>query len=414
MKKIYRAAPVYILVTTLILLWWLIAFSPSKNTQTDQVPTQSTQKITFSASYTLSPLEREKVHEALTGDIDLMASLIAEWDFDAQILHHAGIKNIQRLSSEKLIKSQILKRQLNLNNKKQIEAFQEDSREEIVVDDLGKVFALQQPLTKFLPQTYVSASFLLALLPPEQIIAIPKDLREQIDLYPEELTKKIPLDIDRNNAEKIFYTKPELAFVAHYSSPSTIEALKEQGIPLFTITKIDTLPEIAHTLSRIGNIVNHPMEANLLNIFIESAMLNIDNRLAALREGYKKDKEPRIIYLNYVSQFSIPASHTLTGRLLHRAGVNTISTKDYGDKWVIPIEQEEIINLKPDYMIISTSLNPTLHKEIASTPAFALFIKNKPDNLAFVNANVQSSPSQFIVLAYLDLFQALSGAYSHD
>ncbi len=43
----------------------------------------------------------------------------------------------------------------------------------------------------------------------------------------EELTNRIPLNIDRYNSEKLYMANPQVAFVAHYSHPSVLQALRQ-------------------------------------------------------------------------------------------------------------------------------------------------------------------------------------------
>jgi iron complex transport system substrate-binding protein len=90
-----------------------------------------------------------------------------------------GISSIQRLTRQKFLLSQMLSRKIAARSSKN--------------DPAQKL--------KFLPQTYVSASFLMAFVPSSQIVAIPKGLRKLTQIYPHSVMELIPYDIDRYHTE---------------------------------------------------------------------------------------------------------------------------------------------------------------------------------------------------------------------
>src|SRR5690606_7206820 len=86
------------------------------------------------------------------------------------------------------------------------------ARSLIIFDDEGIPFQPSTTQQIFLPQTFVSASFLLALASPQEIAALPKGMRAQTHLYPKVLTDQIPLDTGRTNSEQLYRLHPGTAF----------------------------------------------------------------------------------------------------------------------------------------------------------------------------------------------------------
>jgi len=398
----------YFISITLLLLWWSFAFRHSFDLSSQAAPQPNLVHIPAPLLEILSPLQRDTLKEALGGDFSLMTKLIADWDIDAQLLESRGVLQAKRLSRKKYIKAQLIGRQLKKNRKR---VFQTQT----IYDDLGVGLNLEKPLTKFLPQTYISATFLLTLAPTEQIVAIPSGLRDQTQFFPRQMTDKIPLDIDRYNGEKLFLVKPDVAFVANYSHAHTLHALHSQGIPLFTFKHFETILEIQSALTRTGQVINRPLEADLLNLFIEASLLAIDNRVLAFNVHLNEQgiHNPRILYLNYRSQYSLPTSRTLTGKLLERMNIQLLSQlSEKQSEWFVPIYQEQIRRLDPDFLIVASAYPDRMAAHLQEDEAMKELTAIKANRIAFIDDAVQQSPTQYVILAYYDLFDAMKTAYS--
>lgn len=412
MYKLLSALRIYFVCILFIVGWWLIAFHPQHSLTNAKVIVSQSLSYSETSQKHLKyhDIQRDILQKALTGDFALMTRLIADWDIDAQITQASGIKDIKRLPFQDFLRSQWIGRQLQYSSKSELNALKNAARISFIIDDAGKEIRLEKPFDRFLPQTYAAASFLLALTPPEDIVALPRLLREQLQLYPQTLTDRIPLDIDRYYAEKLFQAKPEIAFVAHYSHPSTIQTLINQGVVIYTMKNLTTLPDIARELINIGHLINCPLEAELLKIFIDAAFLAIDNKMLANQQ--LSNKSPRkVLFLQYHQNFSIPTLKTLTGQLLARMQTYDISLKyvlENGkeQQWMVPIDKERIINLNPDCLIIATQ-NKALEQEIYSDAALCNLSAIRNNRLYFVDEIIQQSPSQYVVLAYYDLIQTV-------
>lgn len=394
-----------------ILTWWTFAFKYNEAEDTFFVVQSQTKKKSPPVLKYLSPMQREVLHGALSGNYKLMIKLITDWDHDAQIMEQFGFSDIKRLSRNDFLRCQLLARQINNSTHQDLELLRDYYRMEYVKDDNGNLFDLSKSYRRFLPQSYVAASFLLALSEPESIVALPKGMREQKQIYPVELTRLITLDTDRYNTEKFYEAAPEIAFVADYSHPSTIQALKKQGIPLFTLKQINSPEDIKNALITIGNGINRPLEAELLNYFVESAMQAIENRFKILNTAFNNDS-PKVLFLKHHLTFSTPTGNTLTGKLLKRIGVNMLvgdTSINNSFTWSVPFHQEQILEMKPDYIIIAANNPENCKRNILKDHLFQTLLNDHETQLAFVDNAIQECPSQYMVLAYFDIFEALCG-----
>jgi len=406
----------YAFVVLFIAGWWAFAFNKAS---TDQTPLAKRQDLMVSPSpialdTAITAIDRHLLQEALAGDYRLMARLIADWDIDAQILTTKGFQGIARLSHSDFLQSQSLIRTLQSKEAAGKSRSLYQIAHPFVIDDVGSVIHTRQPDRNFLPQTYVAASFLLALVPPHQIVALPRNLRNETHLYPLSLTSQIPLDIDRYQGEKLFQARPDIAFVAHYSHPDTIQALRNQGILLYTMKDLTTLPDISEELLRVGAVANKPLEAELLKLFIDAAIIALDNQQVVFVKHFEQctQKLPTVLVVNYHHTFSVPTMKTLTGQLLSRMQAIDLSLKyaaerRHENEWMAMIDRERLLKLDPDFLIVATDHVQALEDELYHDHSLQGLSAIRNRRLIVVNHAIQNSPSQYVVLAYHDLIHAL-------
>ncbi len=396
--------------------WWYCAFFGFENALSTpslkKPPNKKTLTVPHFFSY-LSPMPREQIQEALSGNIELMTKMMRDWDLDAQILESQGVQEIRRLQRSAFIRAQMIGRKLIEQDTGELQSLQAQLRKNVIFDDLGVPFKKEKQLNRFLPQTFVSASFLLALASPDEIVALPHGMRDQVALYPRSLTNQIQLDTDRTLSEALYQTRPNIAFIADYSHPATLETLTSQGISLFALNSMNTVDQIESAIQRIGGVINRSLEAEVLSLFMESAMLAIDNQLIARHHDFSKDQPPpKVMFLNYYSHYSAPTEKTITGQLLKRLENLhfTFLPKNHGSSrlWSIPVEYEQIVSSDPDCMIISSSDSQSLQEMIKNERAFKDLSARRTDHIHFIDDTTQA-PTQYIILAYYDLAQALIG-----
>jgi len=359
----------YVSSTLFILGWWLAAFFPHQSTSQHIII--SSQELPFPSPLPyLSSMKRESIQQALAGDVSLIGKLMTEWDLDAEILQSHGYSGIKNLPRESYIRAQTLGR------------FLKNQGEENITRIGG-----------YIPQTYIAATYLLALTPPDRIICLPVGFRSQTDVFPISLTQKIPLDLDRYKSETLFLKQPTLAFVSHFSHPAMLQTLHNQGIKLYSLDCPTHLEEIPDNIQKMGQVTDCSLKAELLNTFLAAAFIAIENRVQATSNL----ESTKVMLLNYYSQFSVPTEKTLTVQLLKRLGVIHYHAEEEA-LYTRPIGKEEILKWNPDVLLISTP-----HRmEFKNCPELAALPK-----VSLLDDTVQQSPTQFIVLAYYDIAKAL-------
>jgi iron complex transport system substrate-binding protein len=363
LKKKNNNAPatsvlVYVASVLFILGWWYCGFANKPAGADIEVSFLKKSESKTELEEILAPFSRDDLKRALGGDLELMASLITEWDQDAQILESRGFLEVARLSRRDFVRALLLGRKLK--GKKEV-------REE-----------------RYLPQTWAAARFLMALLPKEQIVAIPEGLANR---HPE-----IPIPPLKGEwIETISHEKPTCAFVAPYSHPGALQALRDHQVSIHSAPTLLKIDDIFTELQAMGNIVNKADEAELLTLFIRSALLAIDNR-AKLLDPYEKT-----FYLSWGTYFSYPTARTITGQLLARLHLNTELRAPSGLAWKIPLDSEALAALRPSKLILACENPEKGHSLTWGTPL----------KVALVEEGLMESIDQYLVLAYYDIYEAL-------
>lgn len=383
---------IYFPLFAFISIWWWMAFLPSgsdTNSLSYSLVVQREPTLHI-GNIELPPLQRETLYEALSGNTDLMTRLMAEWDIEAQLLLDEGLSNVQRLSHEQFISGQRIGRTL--------------SKGEIP----------KSTKQRFYPQTFMAASFLLALVEPEQIVAIPAGLRRQTQLYSRKLTDRIPADIDCYHAEQLFLNKPHVAFVANYSLPTTLQMLKSQGISLCKQEKLESLTDLLASLREVGKVIEQPEKAEIMALFITASLYAIDNRLLACQEQFQANLSTKTVYLNNNLYYAAPTQRMIIGQLLKRLHINECLNPLFSEndhRWKVPVENEQLSYIQPDCFIISSTMcEYDLKMKISCDPSLSQLESVKNQRVFLVDEEVQETPSQYIVLAYYDLYLALTHA----
>ena len=394
-------------------IWWWLAFAstPPLPEAATSGTAPATPQQTPLPLVELTPLSRERIHAALSGDVEAMIAQMTEWDTDAALIEQRYPCQAVRLAADKMLRAQLLARLLLRADDVELERIRREQLPKTLSDDNEVPLPVYEKVPRVLPQTYAAASMLLALTEPEHIIALPKGLRRQTPLHPQHLVDAIPLDAHRYNGELLQQLHPDIAFVAHYSLPATVAALRAQGIHVFTLNNVETLPQILGSLYRVGVAVGRPLKGELMSIFGEAALNAIDNHYLAYQN--EKLETTKILFVNYSTHFSMPTMRTLTGQRLTRLGIllpNILTEENSQQRWRIPIDYEQLVALAPDCLIIGTCFPEELHQKILSTPALQKLPAVKEGRLFFVDAEIQDSPSQYAVLAYYDIFAAITAS----
>ncbi len=329
-----RAFALYVASALFLVGWWWAAFHSYESSYWSAAEKES--------PYRGALFARERLLNALRGDWKEAKTLLAEWYLDSP--------QNGSLFAEALALGQLIDQQRESDE---------------------RIFA----------QTYVAATILLAILGPEQIVAIPRGLREEVALFPKIVTNQISFDCENCGQEMLSAIKPSLAVVADYSNPSTLGSIEQLHIPSYRSNGLTSLESALYEIEAISSASNREREGRFLRLFVELALLRIDELTTTLLGEGKR------IFLSKNMGLSLPPKESVTSDLLSRFG-------SFVELYDNPMKLEELMAIDP-CLVICSSFQPSKLPKLKT---------------AWVDEAVQNSPTQFIALAYYDLAVAMLGS----
>ena len=181
---------------------------------------------------------------------------------------------------------------------------------------------------------------LLALADPEQIIGLSRYSRDRFQSWAADDARRYR--ILSGGAEDVLMLRPDVVLASLFDKRSTRELLKEQGLRLAEFSVPRTLDEVKDQIRGMGEIVGHPDRA-------VAEIARLDQAIARARQVVAR-KQYRVLPLSRRGWVS--GSDSLVSSLLTETGLFNAA----GDLGVASggfASLEAIVNLKPDFIVVS-------------------------------------------------------------
>jgi iron complex transport system substrate-binding protein len=183
---------------------------------------------------------------------------------------------------------------------------------------------------------------LLSLADPGQILGLSRYARNGAESWAADDARRYR--ILSGGAEDILVLKPDVVVVSLFDKRSTRELLKENGLHLAEFAVPRNLDEAKAQISQMGDIVGHPDRA-------AAEIARLDAAIAHAR-GIVANKHHRVLPLSRRGWVS--GSDSLVSSLLAETGLFN-AAGDLGVAYGGYTSLEAIVNLKPDFILVSDS-----------------------------------------------------------
>lgn len=181
---------------------------------------------------------------------------------------------------------------------------------------------------------------LLALADPEQILGLSRFSRDARQAWVGNDARRFP--ILSGGAEDILVIKPDVVAASQFDKRSTRELLKANGVHLVELPVPRTLGEVRDQIREMGDIAGHPDRA-------AAEIARLDTAIAAAR-NIAAGRHLRVLPLS--RRGWVPGRDSFVGAILAEAGLAS-AAGDLGGGFGEFASLEAIVNLKPDFLVVS-------------------------------------------------------------
>jgi iron complex transport system substrate-binding protein len=210
--------------------------------------------------------------------------------------------------------------------------------------------------------------------------------------------------------EQTVELRPDLVFVASYSSAEKVELLRSTGIPVFRLNDFDHIDGIISNIRAVGYAVGEDQCAANLASRIEKRL----NEIAA--RTHHSSKAPRVML--YGPSGYTAGANTLIDEMLHRVGARNVAA-EHGIKGSARISAEAIALWQPDFIVAGAARGEfdQVRRALLSNPAIANSPAGRPGRIIIIDDRFLLCVSQYFVPAMAAMADGLygpMGTSAHD
>lgn len=253
-----------------------------------------------------------------------------------------------------------------------------------IVDDMGRVVQVPQPVRRVVSTAASNTEILFAVGACNLVVGV-----DNYSDYPEDVRNITKIgDFVSLNVELIYSLKPDVVF-AYYGQRVGIERLSELGIPVVTI-RPQSVEDVMKEIMIIGTICGKRENASVL---VNQCRQRID-AVVNLTKSLAENERPKVYYECWNSPYISAGPGSFIDDLIRMAGGTNIAantSKDY------PVLTEELILYANPEIIITSSMNVDTPEKIMQRQNWQNIDAIRERKVYSVDDNIISRPGPRIV-----------------
>jgi iron complex transport system substrate-binding protein len=269
----------------------------------------------------------------------------------------------------------------------------------LMVDSSGHKLLLARKPQRIASQTLGSDEILFGICAGDQVVgASSAALDEQYSNVVDEVrNRKLPLI---KNSEQVIELRPDIVFVASYSSAEEVELLRSTHVAVFRLGNFDHIDGILSNIRAVGYAVDD-----------DSCAAKLMNEMRARVEAVSRAAEmhrthPGVMF--YGTAGYTEGANTLFDAMTGVVGVRNVAA-EHGILGSTHINAEAISLWQPDYLVVGAAREDFEHvrRAMLSNPAIADSPAGRNGRIIMIEDRYILCVSQYIVPAIEALFQGL-------
>ncbi len=260
-----------------------------------------------------------------------------------------------------------------------------------IYDSSGEKLVIPRRPSRIVSQTLGSDEVLFGVCAGDRIVGVSTAALDErySNVAAQVRVRNLPII---KNPEQVIDLRPDLVFVASYSSAEQIELLRSTGVAVFRLSNFDQINGIESNIRAVGYVVGDDSCAT-------SLVANMRERIrkaAELAEAHHNS--PRVMM--YGTAGYTEGSGTLIDEMLHVVGATNVAA-EHGVKGSTRISAEAITLWQPDFLVVGAPREDfdRVRRAMLSDPAIANSSAGRAGRIILIEDRYILCVSQYIVPA---------------
>lgn len=268
-------------------------------------------------------------------------------------------------------------------------------------DARGETLIIPTKPQRIVSQTLGTDEILLAICPPERIVALSDMAEDENYSNVAEQARQVP-ERTTEGAEQIIQLKADLIFVASYSRAETVKLLQESKAPVFRFANFDSIADVISNIRTVGYATGCDAEAGKL-------IQQMNEELAALHARATQNQPPLRV-MSYDQTGYTAGANTLFDDLIRAAGAVNVSAEK-GLTGFATISVEKIAEWQPDVIAVGVNRGEieNVRRQLLSNPVIASSRAGRTGRIIMMDNRHFLTVSQYVVRGVEDLLDGIYG-----
>ena len=266
-------------------------------------------------------------------------------------------------------------------------------------DAAGEKLIIPSRPQRIVSQTLGTDEILLAICPPQRLVAVSTLAREPRYSNVVDEAQQIAGQVG-DSVEHILSFKPDLIFVASYSRAETVELLQATGAPVFRFSQFRNVEDIKTNIKIIGYAIGAEQPAAAL-------ITQIENDIQAIQAQIPANLQPPRVMSYSLGNYTA-GRHTTFDNMVNLVGAINVAT-EHGIEQHVKISDEQILAWQPDFIVTHAAKNEFewARRQLLQNPAIAASQAGKAGRIIVIENRYFAAVSQYIVLGIQALAEGL-------
>ncbi len=252
-----------------------------------------------------------------------------------------------------------------------------------VTDEAGNKVTISHRPVRIASVTEGTDEILSALVPIKDLVLVTTYGKQPAYSFVASKLKGIR-GISSATAEGIIAARPDLVFLASYTTPGVVNQIRQAGIPVYELTDFNSISQIEQNILNVGLVVGKEPKAR-------GIVAGMKQRLRLIAKAATSGRKPTVMY--YASPNYVAGKNTTMNSVILAAGGRNAAAAVNG--WQ-PETAEAVVKQNPQILLFSQS-DAKIAEAMLHSPKYSTVAAIKDHRVFLLPDRDTGTVSQYIV-----------------